>query len=492
MMNYHNIASHTGPVPLPSLMYVDCPPPQQQQQQQDMHHPQTKKRPNKVHVSAACINCKKAHLACDVSRPCNRCVTTDKADTCRDIQHKKRGRPKMMRDANNNKIRPVTSTATTPATVTQSINNNRMMSGSNVDVFPMLPAATSNDMMTVFLSMDLCCARVSDKSLEYLELYPQEFGHRSLYDFLVPGENQSSLSKLHRCLLDNAVQHQQSRLPPDLLRSSSEKFFSSSLDGLLNIANGSLTLKQRLKFRRGRGDSSADYEEMNCRFYLGGAFGADLFDASTFDQLYIVCIASPIVRAININDVIHLPPLMMNSNNDSCSTVSSPVSPPHVTATTTTLASNILASSPSPPSEQSKPDNENELDDDMHDGGDGNNSGCSTPTATVSHSNSSRHTQNSSNIIQLPLLSSNHQQQQQPIFDNDNSKSVLDRFRYNTKTPTQQFIHPNELYYLQTTSSRLSSEAIAHTAYPYLSKTPASAAAVGSGPLANYNNQFKK
>ncbi|KAF1802185.1 hypothetical protein FB192DRAFT_1326004, partial [Mucor lusitanicus] len=364
-MNYHNIASHSGPVPLPSLMYVDCPPLPPPQQQQDMQHPQTKKRPNKVHVSAACINCKKAHLACDVSRPCNRCVTTDKADTCRDIQHKKRGRPKMMRDANNNKIRP--------AAVTQSMSSNhRIMSGPNVDFFSMVPAATSNDMMTVFLSMDLCCARVSDKSLEYLELYPQEFGHRSLYDFLVPGETQSSLSKLHRCLLDNAVQHQQhTRLPHDLLRSSSEKFFSFSIDSLLNIANGSLTLKQKLKFKKGR-----------------GAFGADLFDASTFDQLYIVCIASPIVSAMNINDVIHLPPLMMNGNND--------------------------------------------------------------------------------------------------------SKSVLDRFRYNTKTPTQQFIHPNELYYLQTTSSRLSSEAIAHTAYPYLSKTPASAAAVGSGPLANYNNQFKK
>ncbi|OAC98621.1 Zn(2)-C6 fungal-specific transcription factor [Mucor lusitanicus CBS 277.49] len=469
-MNYHNIASHSGPVPLPSLMYVDCPPLPPPQQQQDMQHPQTKKRPNKVHVSAACINCKKAHLACDVSRPCNRCVTTDKADTCRDIQHKKRGRPKMMRDANNNKIRP--------AAVTQSMSSNhRIMSGPNVDFFSMVPAATSNDMMTVFLSMDLCCARVSDKSLEYLELYPQEFGHRSLYDFLVPGETQSSLSKLHRCLLDNAVQHQQhTRLPHDLLRSSSEKFFSFSIDSLLNIANGSLTLKQKLKFKKGRGGGdSSDYEEMNCRFYLGGAFGADLFDASTFDQLYIVCIASPIVSAMNINDVIHLPPLMMNGNNDSCSTVSSPVSPPPPVTTT-------AASPPPPPTEQcSKPaDHEIEQDDDMHAaGGDGNNSGCSSPTATPS------------NTIQLPLLPSNNNHQQQPAFDN-NSKSVLDRFRYNTKTPTQQFIHPNELYYLQTTSSRLSSEAIAHTAYPYLSKTPASAAAVGSGPLANYNNQFKK
>lgn len=84
-----------------------------------------------------------------VSRPCNRCVTTDKADTCRDIQHKKRGRPKMMRDANNNKIRPVSSTATTPTTATQNMSSNRLIPGSNFDFFPMVPAATSNDMMTV-------------------------------------------------------------------------------------------------------------------------------------------------------------------------------------------------------------------------------------------------------------------------------------------------------------------------------------------------------
>lgn len=322
--------------------------------------------------------------------------------------------------------------------------------------------------------MDLCCARISDKSLEYLELYPQEFGHRSLYDFLIPGENQQSLSKLHRCLLDNAVQHQQIRLPNDLIRSSSEKFFASSLDRLLNIANGSLTLKQKLKFRRGR--DSNNFEEMNCRFYLGGGFGADLFDASSFDQLYIVCIASPIVNAINISDVIHLPPLIMNNNNDSCSTISSPISPPAATATHVNISSDQLT----------KPDDIESEEDDMMDDND-THSGSDTPTATTSSSNTS------SNTIQLPLISPNQQSfETNNNNNNSNSKSVLDRFRYNSKPPSQQFIHPNELYYLQTTSSRLSSEAIAHTTYPYLSKSAASAAAVGSGPLANYNSHFKK
>ncbi|KAJ2724727.1 hypothetical protein GGI07_001780 [Coemansia sp. Benny D115] len=48
----------------------------------------------KPHVPSACTNCKKAHLACDLQRPCQRCVNSNKCDTCKDVQHKKRGRPR--------------------------------------------------------------------------------------------------------------------------------------------------------------------------------------------------------------------------------------------------------------------------------------------------------------------------------------------------------------------------------------------------------------
>lgn len=40
----------------------------------------------KTHVPSACLNCKRAHLACDVSRPCRRCVNLGKTDTCIDVQ----------------------------------------------------------------------------------------------------------------------------------------------------------------------------------------------------------------------------------------------------------------------------------------------------------------------------------------------------------------------------------------------------------------------
>ncbi|RKP22251.1 hypothetical protein SYNPS1DRAFT_32175, partial [Syncephalis pseudoplumigaleata] len=53
------------------------------------------RRGAKTHVASACYNCKRAHLACDESRPCQRCRASGKIDGCYDVQHKKRGRPKL-------------------------------------------------------------------------------------------------------------------------------------------------------------------------------------------------------------------------------------------------------------------------------------------------------------------------------------------------------------------------------------------------------------
>ncbi|KAJ9082533.1 hypothetical protein DSO57_1016505 [Entomophthora muscae] len=44
-------------------------------------------------VGRACTHCKKAHLACDESRPCKRCTHLGKSN-CIDVEHKRRGRPK--------------------------------------------------------------------------------------------------------------------------------------------------------------------------------------------------------------------------------------------------------------------------------------------------------------------------------------------------------------------------------------------------------------
>ncbi len=59
--------------------------------------PRAQRKP-KGHVASACVPCKKAHLRCDAQRPCARCVSHGKEDTCVDVRHKKRGRPRLRDD----------------------------------------------------------------------------------------------------------------------------------------------------------------------------------------------------------------------------------------------------------------------------------------------------------------------------------------------------------------------------------------------------------
>lgn len=47
----------------------------------------------KVYVLKACAACKNSHVACDINRPCQRCVRLGKGDSCVDAERKKRGRP---------------------------------------------------------------------------------------------------------------------------------------------------------------------------------------------------------------------------------------------------------------------------------------------------------------------------------------------------------------------------------------------------------------
>lgn len=60
-----------GPVPGPQAQptAIIAPPPLRQTKPA---------RRTKAHVASACVNCKKAHLSCDVQRPCGRCVASGK------------------------------------------------------------------------------------------------------------------------------------------------------------------------------------------------------------------------------------------------------------------------------------------------------------------------------------------------------------------------------------------------------------------------------
>lgn len=90
---YEDIPTQTGlnrqPTGHALLMQPVQPPTQPDRGEtstQDLQLLQTAARPTssrggrkaKAHVASACINCKRAHLSCDVSRPCARCVASGK------------------------------------------------------------------------------------------------------------------------------------------------------------------------------------------------------------------------------------------------------------------------------------------------------------------------------------------------------------------------------------------------------------------------------
>ncbi|QPC63964.1 hypothetical protein HYE67_006195 [Fusarium culmorum] len=64
---------------------------------QPMTSPKSQRK-TKGHVASACVPCKRAHLRCVAQRPCSRCITNGKEDSCIDVQHKKRGRPRLRDD----------------------------------------------------------------------------------------------------------------------------------------------------------------------------------------------------------------------------------------------------------------------------------------------------------------------------------------------------------------------------------------------------------
>ncbi|KAI9260652.1 hypothetical protein BDA99DRAFT_512771 [Phascolomyces articulosus] len=252
----------------------------------------TTSRPsNKSHVLRACVNCRKAHLACDTDRPCKRCVSLGKEQTCYDVDHKKRGRPKLR--PNGQRVQK--NVMTTPIrqssfSMTNNANNNYLL----------LTQTYTSPIITAFLSMEICCARVSDEVQHLLGYYPQELAHRPLFSFIAPRSSET-LARLHRVLLDNVTHVAQKvdpayqRMPPTE-RTTSDKFFSQHPDTLTVIANGSQTVADTLWVKRNDGQ----VEPLTAQFYLGGGLGADLYTPSTLSSLYIVCLLSRPVQAQQI------------------------------------------------------------------------------------------------------------------------------------------------------------------------------------------------
>lgn len=147
----------------------------------------------------------------------------------------------------------------------------------------------SRNSLTIILSMEVCCAKVSDDTIKCWGYYPQELAHRSLYDFISPKDS-DRLARLHRLLIDNAMNVIKSNQTDDAAplplteRTTSSLFSNTDQQQLSTIANGSRSFSDTIHIKKRTGE----YELYKVIVYIGGGLGADLYDASTLSKQYIV------------------------------------------------------------------------------------------------------------------------------------------------------------------------------------------------------------
>ncbi|KAG0270564.1 hypothetical protein DFQ27_004276 [Actinomortierella ambigua] len=377
--------------------------------------PPARSKPNKVHVPSACINCKKAHLACDISRPCKRCVSVGKDETCRDVEHKKRGRPKLIdkqveidtsawgaqgkepilstagalsknrtkgkytksanykasRRAGANAVAPPPSSTApaangvsmigaagplnpihTPSTATPSPdatsrttshheaattsvsppsyvdhaphhaqysrqdyhhhhqhptpyggsggNGQPLDSPIREDKDPFFgqghygstaqPITPQAPVVTLFLSMELICARVSDESQTMWGYHPHDISNKSLHN-IISTEDQSKLGHLQRVLKDalfaaaNPTDSRHlSHFP--FIESTSPVFYQNRPGIMSSIAPGASEVTDVVRVRYTNGGSDL----YTIRLYIGGGLGTDLVRRMNIEHAYLVCV----------------------------------------------------------------------------------------------------------------------------------------------------------------------------------------------------------
>ncbi|KAF9974008.1 hypothetical protein BGZ73_002705 [Actinomortierella ambigua] len=374
--------------------------------------PPARSKPNKVHVPSACINCKKAHLACDISRPCKRCVSVGKDDTCRDVEHKKRGRPKLVdkqveidtsawgaqgkepilstaaalsknrakgkytksanykasRRAGTNTGAPPSSTASTngasmmgatgphnpihtPSTATPSPDttsrntshhdasttsasspssyadrahhaqysrqdyhphhHSSPYSGNGGSGRPLesprredkdpffaqthygptpQPITPQSPVVTLFLSMELFCARVSDESQTMWGYHPHDISNKSLHS-IISTEDQGKVGHLQRVLKDAlfaainpADSRHMSQFP--FIESTAAVFYQNRPGIMSSLAPGASEVTDVVRVCYANGGSDL----YTIRLYIGGGLGTDLIRRMNLEHAYIVCV----------------------------------------------------------------------------------------------------------------------------------------------------------------------------------------------------------
>lgn len=147
--------------------------------------------------------------------------------------------------------------------------------------------------ITLFLSMEMYCARASDEVSDLWGYHPEELLHQHMYS-LVSEHDTDRLARLHRFLLDSImdVADQQSGessataagQPPSAERTTPPLFYETDPERLVAAARGASTFSDTVHIKK----RSGELELYEMLVYLGGGLGADLSLSSTFSKLYVV------------------------------------------------------------------------------------------------------------------------------------------------------------------------------------------------------------
>lgn len=158
--------------------------------------------------------------------------------------------------------------------VPQNNNNNNNNSTATADMSD----------LTIIMSMEVCCAKVSADTIKCWGYYPQELAHRSFYDFISP-KDIDRLARLHRLLLDNVMDTVTSDTTLPATERSTSTLFSNTDYSILNtVANGSRSFSDSIHIKK----RSGEYELYKVVVYIGGGLGANLYDITSFSKQYIV------------------------------------------------------------------------------------------------------------------------------------------------------------------------------------------------------------
>ncbi|PKS08981.1 hypothetical protein jhhlp_003594 [Lomentospora prolificans] len=214
-------------------------------------------RKAKGHVASACVPCKKAHLRCDAQRPCSRCLMNGKEDSCIDVQHKKRGRPRLRddRDARFDGSRFTAGQDTGlrrplgaypggsilsgyEATLRRNSPSHRVLKSqpsestasryieralpSDASVYPATPLSvtTRPPEPVAYLTMELEIVKASTSFLEVVGI--QSLKGRALYDVVLPAER-DRVDGYKRQLHDDRARQEPRYLPPIFNKHESER-----------------------------------------------------------------------------------------------------------------------------------------------------------------------------------------------------------------------------------------------------------------------------